>query len=68
MVLFGNTALASPIIPFSTLVKQSFSWSVGVPMWTVLVTSVVPSLYWAPLSHRYNSDRVIVRAESGEGR
>ena len=51
-VLFGKTDEASAMWPFKTRVKHSLSYWLGLPKWTVLVTSVVPSLYWAPESRR----------------
>ena len=45
----------------------TFSLSVGVPKWTVRVTSVVPSRYWAPESHRYSSDLLRERSVAGVG-
>lgn len=39
-------------ITCKTRVKQSFSRAVGSPKCTVRVMSVVPSMYWAPLSSK----------------
>ena len=46
---------------------HTFSFSVGVPKWSVLVTSVVPSRYWAPESHRYSSSVLSGRSVEGVG-
>ena len=44
-VPLGKVTLASAMCPWRTRVKASFSQAVGVPRWTVRVTSVVPDSY-----------------------
>ena len=51
-VPLGNTAVAMAIWPLSTRVKRSRISSVGSPIGTVRVMSVVPSTYWPPESIR----------------
>ena len=62
--LFGNFMVASLICPLRTLVKHSCWNRVGFPMWTVRVTSVVPSLYCPPESTRYISSVYMIQAWS----
>ena len=50
----GKTAVAMAIWPLSTRVKRSRISSLGVPIATVRVMSVVPSSYCAPESMRNN--------------
>ena len=50
----GKTAFARAMCPCSTRVYARFSSSGGarVPKRRVRVMSVVPSMYWPPVSHR----------------
>ena len=51
----GKRAVAMAIWPFNTSVKRVRISSVGSPIATVRVMSVVPSRYCAPLSMRKSS-------------
>ena len=63
----GKMEVARLIWPLRTRVKHWRSNVVGLPKWKVRVTSVVPSLYWPPESHRYISRSVMGRSVSGVG-
>lgn len=53
MTPLGKTAESRAMLPLSTRVYIRFSFSVGLPKWSVRVVSVVPSRYCAPESQRY---------------
>ena len=49
---FFKFVSATAICPFNILVKISFIFFLGLEKQIVLVTSVVPYLYWPPESHK----------------